>query len=69
MLYYVINFRVKTITYIFLICGYSQNDGDSAHSVIEKQIKRHLKSSSIYTPQIYSTLIQTVKKQETHIKL
>lgn len=54
--------RVKSITHKFLIRGHSQNEGDNVHSVIEKQIKRHLKSSSIYTPQTYSTLIRTAKK-------
>jgi len=60
--YAVINMRVKSITHKFLIRGHSQNEGDNVHSVIEKQIKRHLKSSSIYTPQTYSTLIRTAKK-------
>lgn len=55
--------RVKSITHKFLIRGHSQNEGDNVHSVIEKQIKRHLKSSSIYTPQTYSTLIRTTKKK------
>lgn len=60
--YAVINLRVKSITHKFLIRGHSQNEGDNVHSVIEKQIKRHLKSGSIYTPQTYSTLIRTAKK-------
>jgi len=60
--YAVINMRVKLITHKFLIRGHSQNEGDNVHSVIEKQIKRHLKSSSIYAPQTYSTLIRTAKK-------
>lgn len=46
----------------FLIRGHYQNEGDNVHSVIEKQIKRHLKSSSIYTPQTYLTLIRMAKK-------
>ena len=60
--YAVINMSVKSITHKFLIRGHSQNEGDNVHSVIEKQIKRHLKSGPIYSPQTYSTLIRTAKK-------
>lgn len=39
-LYAVQNFNfINSITHKFLIRGYSQNEGDSAHSVIERQIK------------------------------
>lgn len=54
--------RVKSITHKFLIRGHSQNEGDNVHSVIEKQVKRHIKSGPIYTPQQYITLIRTAKK-------
>lgn len=60
--YAVVNMKVKSITHKFLIRGHSQNEGDNVHSVIEKQIKRHLKSGPIYSPQTYSTLIRTAKK-------
>ncbi|CAG9769320.1 unnamed protein product [Ceutorhynchus assimilis] len=38
------------------------NEGDNVHSVIEKQIRRHLKSGPIYVPEQYATLIRTAKK-------
>lgn len=60
--YAVVTKRVKSITHKFLIRGHSQNEGDNVHSVIEKQIKRHIKSGPIYTPQQYCTLIRTAKK-------
>lgn len=53
---------VKSITHKFLIRGHSQNEGDNVHSVIEKQIKRYLKSGPIYIPEQYKTLIGTAKK-------
>lgn len=67
--YTVINLRVKSITHKFLIRGHSQNEGDNVHSVIEKQIKRHLKSGAIYSPQTYSTLIRTAKKTGSPYKV
>lgn len=54
--------RIRSITHKFLIHGHSQNEGDNVHSVIEKQVKRHLKSNPIYIPEQYATLIRTAKK-------
>ncbi|KAG5882971.1 hypothetical protein JTB14_026429 [Gonioctena quinquepunctata] len=54
--------KITSITHKFLICGHTQNEGDNVHGVIEKQVKRHLKSSPIYIPQQYSTLIRASKK-------
>lgn len=56
------NLRVKSITHKFLIEGHSQNEGNNVHSVIEKQVKRHIKSGPIYTPLQYTTLIRTATK-------
>nr|CAH7732169.1 unnamed protein product [Callosobruchus chinensis] len=62
-LYAISHFKyIRSITHKYLITGHSQNEGDSAHSVIERQITRHLKSSAIYTPEQYYTLIRTAKK-------
>ncbi|XP_060810179.1 uncharacterized protein LOC106142604 isoform X1 [Amyelois transitella] len=60
--YAVQKMKVKSVTHKFLIRGHSQNEGDNVHSVIEKQVKRFLKSGPIYVPQQYITLIQTAKK-------
>nr|CAI5827309.1 unnamed protein product [Callosobruchus analis] len=51
---------IKSITHKFLIKGHSQNEGDSVHSVIERSIKRSVKSDPIFTPQQYVT--RTAKK-------
>lgn len=42
-LYAVQKFKIKSTTHKFLITGYTQNEGDNVHSVIEKAIKRALK--------------------------
>lgn len=61
-LYAIENFPIKSITHNFLIRGHSQNEGDSVHSTIEKQIRRSLKSGPIYHPGHYISLIRTAKK-------
>lgn len=53
--------KIKSITHKFLIKGHSQNEGDNVHSIIEKKIKRSLKSGPIYVPDQYITLIRTAK--------
>lgn len=53
---------INTITHKFLIKGHTQNEGDSVPSVIEKRIKKALKSGPIYVPEQYITLIRTAKK-------
>lgn len=53
---------INSITHKYLIKGHSQNEGDSVHATIERQIKRALKSGPIYVPDQYVTLIRTAKK-------
>nr|CAI5870280.1 unnamed protein product [Callosobruchus analis] len=65
--YAVKKFKLRSITHKFLIQGHSQNKGDNIHSVIEKQIKRHLKGSPIFIPEQYVTLIRMAKKTGLHI--
>ena len=60
--YAVEHLNIKRITYKFLIHGHSQNEGDNVHSVIEKNVRRHIRSGPIYVPDQYSTLIRTAKK-------
>lgn len=55
--------KLTTITYKFLIRGYTQNKGVSINSVIEKQIKLSLKSSPIYTTYQYTHIIRDFKKK------
>lgn len=53
---------INTITHKFLITGRTQNEGDSAHSVIEREIKKARKASPIYVPEQYVSLIRSAKK-------
>lgn len=54
--------RINKITHKFLIRGHTQNEGDTAHSIIEKAIKRARKSGSIYVPDQYVQIIRSAKK-------
>lgn len=64
-LYAVTNYdHLNSITHKYLITRHSQNEGDSAHSLIERAIKRSLKSGPIYVPDQYVSVIRTVKKME-----
>lgn len=62
-MYALSNFPIKSITHKFLITGHTQNENDNVHSVIEKEVKKFLKSSPIYVPEQYMTLIQTARKK------
>lgn len=60
---YAVNFfNIESITHKFLIRGHTQNEADSVHSLIEKEVKKNLKSGPIYTPTQYVTLIKSSKK-------
>lgn len=61
-LYAVTYLNIPSITHKYLIVGHTQNEGDSVHSVIEKQKTRILKGGSIYSPQQWVTVIQSAKK-------
>lgn len=54
--------NVHTITHKFLVKGHTQNEGDSAHSIIEKAVKRALLSGPIFVPSQYAMIIKTAKK-------
>lgn len=60
-LYAVQKFKIKSITHKFLIKGHTQNEGDNVHSVIEKAVKRTLKSGPIYIPSEYVRIIRCAK--------
>ncbi len=61
-LYVVTNLPVKSITHKYLIKGHTQNEGDSAHSLIEKQIRRLKKGGPIFVPETLVTAIRSAKK-------
>lgn len=55
--------KLRSVTHNFLIKGHTQNEGDAAHSLIQRNISNALKSSPIYVPDQYITLIKTAKKK------
>lgn len=57
--------KIQSITHKYLITGHTQNEGDNAHSLIERSINRALRSGPIYVPEQYGTLIRTAKKVES----
>ena len=61
--------NINSITHKFLIQGHTQNEGDNVHSLIEKEIKRSLKSGPVYIPQQYVTLIRSAKKHGLPFKV
>ena len=48
--------------YNFSIKEHIQNEGDSAHSLIERQVKRLLRSGPIYVPETFVTAIQSARR-------
>lgn len=63
MYYYAVSrLPIHSIIHKFLITGHTQNEGDNAHSVIEKAVKRAKKSGPIYVPDQYAQIIRTAKK-------
>lgn len=54
--------NINSIQHNFLIRGHTQNEGDTAHSVIEKAITRAKKSGPIYIPEQYISIIRGAKK-------
>ena len=68
-IYEVDKLDINSITHKYLIKGHTQNEGDSAHSLIERQVKRILKSGPIYTPEGLITAIRTAKKKGDPFKV
>lgn len=68
------NYAVNTIANVnsaphkYLITGHSQNEGDSVHSQIEREIKRQLRSGPIYTPGAFIGAIKAARKKSKHVK-
>ncbi|XP_050500075.1 uncharacterized protein LOC126880315 [Diabrotica virgifera virgifera] len=55
--------NLTSITHKFLIKGHRQNEGDAAHSTIEREVKKTLRSGPIYVPSQYITAIRKAKKK------
>jgi type IV secretory pathway VirB4 component len=64
----VTHFKIKSITHKFLITGHTQSEGDNVHWIIEKAVKRHLKSEAIYVPAQYVTIIHREREREREKK-
>lgn len=56
------NLKLKSITHNYLIKGHTQNEGDSMHSTIEKQMNKIVKMNPIYTPGQFVGIVQSAKK-------
>lgn len=59
------NLGIKSITHKYLIKGHTQNEGDSAHSLIERQVKRQLRGGPMYSPDAFISAIRAAKKTGT----
>lgn len=57
--------NINSITHKFLIKGHTQNEGDNVHSLIEKEIKKSLKSGPMHAPHEYVSLIKQARKTRT----
>ncbi|CAG9760292.1 unnamed protein product [Ceutorhynchus assimilis] len=57
--------HINSITHKFLVKGHSQNEGDSVHATIEREITKSLRSGPINVPQQYVTIIRAAKKRGT----
>lgn len=68
-LYAVIHLNIKSITHKYLIKGHTQNEGDSAHSLIERQVNRQLRSGPLYTPESFIATIRGAKKKGTPFRV
>lgn len=61
--------NIKSITHKYLIKGHTQNEGDSAHSLIERQMKRHLRGGPMYTPAAFISVIHLAKTKGEPFKV
>lgn len=52
-----------------MIRGHTQNEADSVHSLIEREVKKNLKAGPIYSPDQYVTLIKNAKKSKPAINV
>ena len=55
--------NINSITHNFFIKGHTQNEGDAVHSLIERAIKGFKRSSPIYIPDNYVTIMKQAKKR------
>ncbi|XP_047027513.1 uncharacterized protein LOC124635622 isoform X3 [Helicoverpa zea] len=61
-LYAVTHLNINSITHKYLIKGHTQNEADNIHSLIEKEVKKNLRSGPIYSPHQYVSIIKNARK-------
>lgn len=59
--------HLKSIKHSFLVVGHTQSEGDATHSLIEREIKSHLKARSIFVPEDYDKIIKDARVKEPKI--
>lgn len=59
--------NIHSITHKYLIKGHTQNEGESVHSLIEKEIQKRKKSGPVYAPSQYAMLIANSKNGKPFI--
>lgn len=55
--------NLNSVTHKYLIKGHTQNEGDSAHSQIEREVRRQLRSGPMYTPDAFIGAIRAARKK------
>lgn len=68
-LYAVRCLNINKITHKYLIKGHTQNEGDAVHSLIERQIKRQVRSGPMYTPESFVSAIKMAKRNGPPFKV
>lgn len=63
MYLYAVRNNLQSVTHKYLIRGHTQNEGDSAHSQIEREIKRQLRFGPMYTPDAFVGAIKAARKK------
>ena len=61
-MYAIQKYDIDYIFHKFIIKRYTKNEGDSAHSLIERQVKRLLRSGPIYIPETFVTAIRSARR-------
>lgn len=55
--------NLRSITHKYFVKGQTQNEGDSAHSQIEREVKRQLRSGPMYTPDAFIGAIKAAREK------
>lgn len=61
--------NIKAITHKYLIKGHTQNEGDSAHSLIERQVKKQVRGGPMYTPEAFISAVKTARTKPEPFKV